>query len=51
MRGMLYQVAPQDPLTFAAVPALLVVLVVLACAEPAHRAARVSPVTALREET
>jgi predicted permease len=50
MRGLLYEVAPQDPVTLLVVPALLLVVVVAACAIPARRATRVSPSTALRSE-
>jgi putative ABC transport system permease protein len=50
MRGLLYEVAPKDPLTFAFVPVLLVIVVVFACAEPARRAARIAPVSALRDQ-
>lgn len=48
LRGILYQVAPQDPGTLIAVPVLLLWIVVLACAIPAARASRISPATALR---
>lgn len=50
MRGLLYEVAPTDPLTLFAVPVLLLLIVVAACAVPARRATRVSPATALRSE-
>jgi ABC-type lipoprotein release transport system permease subunit len=39
-----------DPLTFAAAPALLAGVALLACAVPAAKAAAVNPVVALREE-
>jgi putative ABC transport system permease protein len=48
MRSMLFQVDPLDPLTFAAVGVALAVVAVGACWVPALRAARVSPVTAMR---
>ncbi|MDX1395803.1 MAG: ABC transporter permease [Gemmatimonadota bacterium] len=50
MRGLLYEVAPQDPVTLVAVPVLLLAVVVAACAIPARRATRVSPASALRSE-
>ena len=42
--------APQDPLAFGFVSALLVVVATAACVWPARRAARVDPVVALRHE-
>jgi putative ABC transport system permease protein len=50
MRAMLFEVRPTDPLTFAAVPVLLCVVGIAAALVPARRAARVSPLTALRSE-
>jgi ABC-type lipoprotein release transport system permease subunit len=48
--GQLYGVRPTDPLAFLAVPALLIVVALLACYLPARRAMRVNPLTALRHE-
>jgi putative ABC transport system permease protein len=50
MRGLLYQIEPLDPVTFASVPAILAVVALLACYLPARRAARVEPMAALRAE-
>jgi ABC-type antimicrobial peptide transport system permease subunit len=50
MRGLLYSVSPTDPVTFAAVPLMLVAVALIACYIPARRALRVDPVTALRSE-
>jgi putative ABC transport system permease protein len=49
-RSMLFGVGPADPATFLAVSALLAGVALLACYVPAHRATRVNPLIALREE-
>lgn len=50
IRGLLFGVAPHDPVTFAAVPLLLVAVALIASWVPARRAAGLEPVIALREE-
>jgi len=50
MRALLFGVAPKDPLTFIAVPALLVLTALVATWMPASYASRADPATALRAE-
>ena len=50
MRGLLFEVAPTDPVTFTAAPLLLAVTAMIACAIPAWRATRVDPNATLRRE-
>jgi putative ABC transport system permease protein len=50
LRSMLYGVTPTDTVTYAAVFALLGAASLVACYVPAHRASRVDPMRALREE-
>jgi putative ABC transport system permease protein len=50
MRNLLYETAPTDPTTFAAITLLLCVVTLLACLLPACRAAKVNPMLALRCE-
>jgi putative ABC transport system permease protein len=48
--ALLYQVAPTDPLTYAAVTALLLASAIVAGYVPARRAVRADPVEALRAD-
>ncbi|HRI12042.1 MAG TPA: ABC transporter permease [Verrucomicrobiota bacterium] len=50
IQGLLYEVSPRDPLTFALIPLVLLIVAALACLLPALRAARVDPMVALRAE-
>jgi predicted permease len=50
LRNHLYEVGPLDPITFAAVALLLVMVALLACLIPARRAAKVDSMEALRCE-
>jgi putative ABC transport system permease protein len=48
MNDLLFRVDSRDPLTFAAVAAVLVLVSLSACYLPARRAARIDPMAALR---
>jgi predicted permease len=50
MEPLLFRVSPRDPLVFASVAAILVVVALVASLAPGIRAARVDPLEALRTE-
>ena len=50
VKNLLFGVGPRDPLTFLLAPAVLVLVALAAAYIPARRAARVSPMEALRAE-
>jgi predicted permease len=50
LRGLLFEVAPTDPLAFGAASGLLVLVALVASLVPAARAARVDPAVCLRRE-
>ena len=50
IRAELFGVQPGDPVTFVAVPALVLVIAAVACVVPARRTMRIDPVSALKAE-
>jgi len=49
MASVVFDIAPRDPLTFAAAPAVLAIVAAVAAIVPARRAATTDPMTALRD--
>ena len=50
MKSLLFGISPMDPLTYAAVPIVLIAAAVLASYVPARQASAVDPVEALKAE-
>lgn len=50
LRSLIYNVSPADPITFISVGILVIAIALLACYLPARRAAKASPMVALRTE-
>jgi putative ABC transport system permease protein len=50
MRGLLFQVGPNDPMTFAGIGAMLAAVAIVASYLPARRGTQVDPVVTLKAE-
>jgi putative ABC transport system permease protein len=50
MASMVFGITTHDPLTFAVLPLLIIAVTTVACYLPARRAARIDPITALRQD-
>jgi len=50
LQTMLFQVKPNDPITYAVVVAIVLAITLAACCVPARRAMRVDPIQTLRHE-
>ena len=50
IESLLYGISPRDPIVFASTTVVLLAVAVIACWLPARRAARISPINALRAD-
>jgi ABC-type antimicrobial peptide transport system permease subunit len=50
LTGLLFQLKPTDPLTYACVAGFLLLVALAACYIPARRATHFDPIDALRQE-
>jgi ABC-type antimicrobial peptide transport system permease subunit len=50
IESLLYQIPPRDPATYVSVSVILALVAIAASYVPAHRAAKVDPMVALRYE-
>jgi len=50
LSSLLFGTSPRDPFILSAVPCLIVLIALLACYVPAHRAAHIDPMAALRAD-
>jgi ABC-type antimicrobial peptide transport system permease subunit len=50
MRTLLFGITPTDPQTYIGIAALTTMIALVACYIPARRAAKVDPLTALKQE-
>ena len=50
LRGVLFDITPSDPVTFATITVVLAAVSIGACLVPARRATRIDPLVALRAE-
>jgi ABC-type lipoprotein release transport system permease subunit len=50
MQSFLFEVQPVDPITYCAVPLLMMLVAIFAAWNPARRAAAIEPMEALRNE-
>jgi len=50
LKAQLYGISPMDPVSYFAVPVVLMLVALLAASEPTRRATRVDPIVALRHE-